>query len=216
MAYETAAAPGGVELTEVAVARAGLKPPSRILDVGCGGGAAVRWLRGHGFNAFGVDRCGAGFGLDLPLVQAQAGRLPFASASLSAVLAACSLSLADSPDAVLAEWARVVEPGGRLLVTDVYARVPEAIGAVRALSGTGAAGIIVRAELEHRLAAAGFEICLWEDHSDVLGAYVARCIWEHGSADCLWPCNVAPVVRHVRPGYFLLVARAQRGESDGR
>lgn len=57
-------------------------------------------------------------GLDVQLQEADAGALPFAAAAFDTVV--CTLSLCSIPDdrRALAEMARVLRPGGRLLLLD--------------------------------------------------------------------------------------------------
>jgi len=205
-AYQTCPAPGGRELTARALTLAGLRRHGRVLDIGCGSGATVDWLRRcHRFQAFGLDCSRGRFQPGVPLLQAQAEHLPFASATLDGVLAECSLSVTASPDAALAECARVLVRGGKLLLMDVYAR-------------NRVAGMIQREELMGQLAVHGFRVLCWEDHSEVLRTFLAHYIFEHGSAEELWagPCGLGEAVQQARPGYFLLVAEAQGARTNGR
>ncbi|MBF0294464.1 MAG: class I SAM-dependent methyltransferase [Magnetococcales bacterium] len=103
-----------------------LMPPAaggRLLDVGCGLGYLTMAL-GEGYRCVGLD---ADFGSvnanrqrGLPgMVQGRLDRLPFADDTFA--VAICSEVLEHLPDgadaAALAEIARVVQPGGRILVT---------------------------------------------------------------------------------------------------
>ncbi|MBA8825940.1 SAM-dependent methyltransferase [Saccharopolyspora lacisalsi] len=96
----------------------------RVLEVGCGAAACSRWLARNGAEAVGLDissgmldhaRSGASrSGTEVPLVQASADLLPFATNSFDL---ACSAFggvpfVADS-GAVMREVARVLRPGGR-------------------------------------------------------------------------------------------------------
>lgn len=180
--------PGGLALTDRAVERCGLLPGARILDVGCGAGTTVRYLRSTGLRAWGIDLAGAGASL-----RADGQRLPFAAGAFDGVLLECSLSLMPDLDAALAEFARVLVPGGRLAVSDLYARQAPA-GRFFTREGLLAA-------LEGR-----FAVDLWEDHSSTLAPFVARRLLSSmtegtGMVDTI-ACG-----RRVRAGYFLLIAK---------
>lgn len=211
--------PGGIELTTRAFARAEIKPGARILDLGCGAGETARHLRSQGFDAIGVDPAPAFGELQATpsRIVASAESLPFVDAAFGAVVAECSLSLFADIGRALAECARVLIDGGRLIISDLYARRPEAIAQMRALGGSCASGIIVPDELEAMLANAGFTVDLWEDHSRALRECAARYIFEHGSLDGMWgsACStssesIQTAMRSARAGYFLLIATRRR------
>jgi ubiquinone/menaquinone biosynthesis C-methylase UbiE len=96
----------------------------RVLEVGCGAAQCSRWLLAAGADPVAVDLSGAmlvrgrdigaAAGLVVPLVQADATRLPFADASFDLACSAYGAVpfVADSA-AVMAEVARVLRPGGR-------------------------------------------------------------------------------------------------------
>ena len=106
----------------------------RILDVGCGTGGETRALAprlGAAGRLVGVDRSATmiavarerAAGLDLPVEYrvADAHRLPFADGAFDACYATSVLMLVDEPRQVLAEMARVIRPGGRLVVNCIDA-----------------------------------------------------------------------------------------------
>jgi ubiquinone/menaquinone biosynthesis C-methylase UbiE len=216
--------PGGLELTARAVAFAGIGAGMTVLDLGCGSGDSVRYLRTLGIDAIGIDcEPGIEMALDPGLsswthIVASAENLPFPDCSVDGVLAECSVSLIEDQDAVLAECARVLKDQGRLTITDLFARQPDAIARVRALKRSCASGMIVRAELEEKMARCGFTIDLWEDHSQALRESSACFIFEHGSLEGLWKCDsetgstedISSAMRAVRAGYFLLIATRNR------
>jgi len=216
--------PGGLELTARAVAFAGLGAGATVLDLGCGSGHSVRYLRTLGIDAIGIDRGPSIEKESGPclssrsLIVASAENLPIPDCSVEGVLAECSLSLIEDQDAVLAECARVLKDRGRLMITDLYARQPEAIALVRATKRSCVSGMIVRSELEQRLATNDFTVDLWEDHSLALRESAARFIFEHGSLEGLWKCDaetastedISSAMRAVRAGYFLLIATRTR------
>jgi arsenite methyltransferase len=212
--------PGGLELTARAVDFAGLGAGAAVLDLGCGSGDSVRYLRTLGIDAIGID-CAPGIeghADSSPAswvgVVASAGHLPVPECSLDGVLAECSVSLIEDQDAAFGECARVLKDRGRLMITDLYARQPHAIAQVRAFKHSCVAGMIVRAELVQHLADSEFTIDLWEDHSPALRASAARFIFQHGSLEGLWNCDaetastedISGAMRAVRAGYFLLIA----------
>lgn len=204
--------PGGLALTRLAMQYADFAAGDHILDLGCGEGAGTQLLRHHGCNAIGLDTLPASLAAaaarlpGLPLIVASAHRLPFAKASLNGILAECSLSLVDQRDEVLAECHRVLRSGGRLAITDVYAR--NTIGCDQeppaCLAGMTPQNVILAG-----LANAGFRVERWEDHSQVLKTFMARLIFECDSADALWADDAETMntaLKQCRPGYFLLIA----------
>jgi SAM-dependent methyltransferase len=105
-----------------------------VLEAGCGLGQYVLLLRERGWRAVGVDWSVPG------LVAAQHRGAPLAAMQLralalrsGAVAAYVSLGVVehdpDGPDAILAEAARVVAPGGTLLVSVPYLNGARRLGA---------------------------------------------------------------------------------------
>jgi len=221
--------PGGLELTARAIAFAGLGAGATVLDLGCGSGASVRYLRTLEINAIGIDcdrSLGGSESHGLPPdahVVADAKSLPFPPCSVAGVLAECSLSVSGNQELVLAECARVLADGGKLILSDLYARQYDAIGVVRALKGSCVSGMIVRENLEADLALNDFTVDLWEDHSQALRDCAARFILERGSLDGLWQCSgedsaetIQSAMRAARAGYFLMIATRNRRDSAER
>lgn len=102
-----------------------LQPGDRFLDVGCGTGAAVRDAAAVAARAVGVDLSvrmverarelatdGAEF------VVADSEDLPFADGEFTAVLCTASFHHYPDPRRAVAEMARVLEPGGRVVIGD--------------------------------------------------------------------------------------------------
>jgi ubiquinone/menaquinone biosynthesis C-methylase UbiE len=97
----------------------------RFLDVGCGTGAAVRGAAAVAARAVGVDlsermveraRELATEGGEF--VVADSEDLPFADGEFTAVLCTASFHHYPDPHRALAEMARVLEPGGRVVIGD--------------------------------------------------------------------------------------------------
>lgn len=200
--------PGGLELTERTVDLAGLPSGALVLDVGCGDGVVAEHLaRRSGLRVVGVDvstgllRQGRDRCPGLDLREGSAERLPLPDASVDAVLAECVLSIVGDPGAALAEWARVLRPGGRLLLSDLYRRADP--DAARRL-----------------VAQRGFVVEAWEDRSGDL----ARLVWDLAAQGALGAARpeagaLTPGTRATLPttlrgggglGYYLCVARSTR------
>jgi SAM-dependent methyltransferase len=98
----------------------------KILEIGCGTGGLLAAATRMGLEIEGVDialrwlvvarRRLDDLGLSCPLLAASAERLPYADASFNAVVADSVLEHLDDPRQALDEWARVLRPGGTLLV----------------------------------------------------------------------------------------------------
>ncbi len=207
--------PGGEELTRRALDCAGFRVGERVLDLGCGVGVATRMLHERGCRAHGLDLAAPRLALarrtvpELAMVAGDARRLPFADASFDGMLAECSLSLIGYTAAHLAECRRVLRPGARFAVTDLYARADAPLPSP---SSGCLAGMASRETVLAAFADAGFVVECWEDHSDRLKSFVAQLIFAGAGAEALWACDGADgaaALRVRRPGYFLLVARRQ-------
>jgi len=205
--------PGGLALTAHALGRCEVPPGARILDVGCGAGTTVRFLRSLGLRALGLDISAAlakaaRAGAPAPLVRGDGARLPFAAGAFDAVLLECSLSLLPDLDAALAECARVLAPGGRLAVSDLYARDPEAPPEPPGPACVGR--FATREKLTAALAARSLALELWEDHSPALAAFVAgRLLAPDPGGDAADLLVAIARGRRARAGYFLFVARKE-------
>jgi arsenite methyltransferase len=217
--------PGWFELTARGLVHCRLAPGARVLDIGCGTGAVVDYVRQrHGLTAVGLDISAVlleeGFRAHdgLPLVRGRAEQLPMAEGCFSAVLCECMLSLCPDPLIVLQEVWRVLQPAGYLILTDVYARGP----VVAAWTGKPSThcclqGAVDRSTVEDRITAAGYNLLLWEDHSALLKQMAAQLVWTYGSLDAFWSAVAGPDAVGImtasgvggcrRPGYFLLVAQ---------
>ncbi|MHB8329381.1 MAG: class I SAM-dependent methyltransferase [Acidimicrobiales bacterium] len=114
---------------------------ARVLDVGCGTGILTERLArelGGPVNACDFSRGmlqQAAGRVRGPLVQADAQRLPIGGSTMDAVVCTESFHWYPDPDAALAEFHRVLAPGGRLLVCNVNTRTTAGSRFVLAVSG---------------------------------------------------------------------------------
>lgn len=99
-----------------------LGPGRRVLDVAAGTAVSTVELARSGAAAvacdFSLGMLREGRGRGVPLVAADALRLPFADGSVDAVAISFGLRNVTDPDAALAEFARVTRPDGQLVVCD--------------------------------------------------------------------------------------------------
>lgn len=101
----------------------------RILDVGCGDGALAAEMSRRGAEVSGLDPDPAMLALardralrdaiSLHLVKGTAQALPFPDAAFDRVLAVTVLCFVPDPAPAIAEMARVLRPGGRLVIAEL-------------------------------------------------------------------------------------------------
>jgi arsenite methyltransferase len=213
--------PGGLALTDEALAAGKLPPAARVLDVGCGSGLTLAHLRSHhGLAAVGIDTSAlllaSGHSREpvLPLALARGERLPIGDGVLDAVLAECSLSLLADVDAALAEFRRVLKSGGRLILADLYARAPDGPPRPREQQPVSCLrGALSQAEITQKLAEHGFDLATWQDRTDALKVLAARLILAGVSPTQFWGgvCgDAADAIARLKPGYYWLIASPNR------
>jgi SAM-dependent methyltransferase len=123
----------------IAAAIAGV-PPSNALDIGAGAGGNTRVLEAAGWKATALEYSDAGVQLarerGLDVVQGDARDIPFPDDHFGLVVAYDVLEHINEDDKVVSEIARVVRPGGRVLIAvpadpRLWSPHDEAIGHVR-------------------------------------------------------------------------------------
>jgi SAM-dependent methyltransferase len=102
---------------------AGVQSGTRVLDVACGPGHLAAAAAAMGATPVGLDAAEgmvavarAGYA-EIEFLRGDAERLPFGDASFDAVVAGFVVNHLPCPERALAEFARVVRPGGRVAVT---------------------------------------------------------------------------------------------------
>ncbi|WP_051505434.1 DVU_1556 family methyltransferase [Sulfurospirillum arcachonense] len=224
--------PGGFELTKKAVRFCSLDKEDNVLDLGCGRGATIEYLwREHLIRATGVDLSQKLLKIAKeknPLskfVFAKGDSLPFDNNSFECVFAECTLSLMDHLQETLKEAHRVLSNDGWFVITDVYAKNPEAIDELTNFSITSCVrGLHQLPLLEEKLEKMGFEIILVEDHSHFLKELMVKIIFSHGSMSAFWSktmsgektqtcCSFEKTLQQCKPGYFMILARKKGGKN---
>lgn len=141
------------------IALAGLRPGARVLDLGAGDGDGVRLLRSLGYDARGIDKSAAGC--------VDAGdllRTGFPDGSFDAVMSECAFFVSGDVPGALRESARLLKPGGTLLLADIFFEPPEPL-----------------------LETAGFQIAAKEDWTAAWREYYLRALWEGTAEVCPAP-----------------------------
>jgi SAM-dependent methyltransferase len=139
-----------------------------VLDAGCGTGELCRRLTDRGARVSGIDVCpgliarARSLAPETGLAQADAHALPFDSGRFDLATSVLVLHYLQAPGRALAELARVVRPGGRLIVCDrICSRDPLLRLAqmdIERLRNPLIRRIHSSDELEELLRGAGFEI----------------------------------------------------------
>ena len=208
--------PGGIDLTRRATDYCGLGAGDRVLDVGCGTGATIDFLRQQvGARAMGIDlsaillNAARQKGGDPVVMRADAVALPVKRGAFHMITCECVLSLVAAPMAALAEFHRALRPGGYLVVSDIYQQTVDDAASVP-WAGTGGClrGAVDRQTWRQRMVSAGFTVVLWEDHSDLLKKLAVQLVWAGVPLSRWWGgCRENTGTARSRPGYGLLIAR---------
>lgn len=172
------------------IAVAELREGERVLDLGSGGGIDVL------LSARRVGPTGRAYGLDMTdemlalalrnaaeagvtnaeFLKGRIEAIPLPAATIDVIISNCVINLAADKDAVFAEMARVLRPGGRIGVSDVVAR-DDLSPAERAERGSYVgciAGALSFGEYEAGLRAVGFtEISVNPTHEVADGLFGA-------------------------------------------
>jgi arsenite methyltransferase len=171
--------PGGADLTTRLIDRARLPSGSTILDVGCGPGTTLELIAAAGHRGIGIDFSPAlaadATATDAAALAGDAEHLPLRGASADAALIECVLSALPDKVGAVDEVARVVRPGGPLLLSDMTlaAGFPEPLNSALAWV-VCAAGALTPHGYSELLAAHGFIVESIEDRAADLLAMAAR------------------------------------------
>ncbi|MCT4594154.1 MAG: methyltransferase domain-containing protein [Anaeromicrobium sp.] len=216
--------PGGFDLTDRAVHICNFKNNHRVLDVGCGMGTTVAYLKmRYNLDSVGIDpskkllKEGKVKNPNLNLYEGWGEKLPFKNCEMEGVFCECTLSLMEDKDMVMKEIYRVLKDKGYLAISDVYAREPRYINELNELNLKSCLRGIHHVEvLKEKLIERGFEIRSFEDHTNYLKELMVNIIFQYGSMNVFWNktgnCNIDSnelkrILSKSKVGYFLLIAQ---------
>lgn len=178
--------PGGAELSARLVRGLHLPPKSRVVDVACGIGTTARLMADEfGLDVVGLDASAANvaraedmFREDpadtAAFVTGDAAALPFPDDSFDAVVCECAVSTFADQDRVVAEFARVLKPGGVVGITDmvIEGELPEDIvGVIAPWTCLAAARSVIG--YQSIFLSAGLRVVEYADESSSLRKLVA-------------------------------------------
>ena len=219
--------PGGFSLTEKGVEFCEISADDEVLDLGCGRGATVNYLlKNHQISAMGIDASEKLIkaaketyeNADFFLGRGEA--LPFSDQRFDSVFAECTLSLMEDADSVIKQVYRVLKDDGWFVITDVYARNPDALDEMKQFDYHACLrGLHDLKELERMLQRSGFTIELFEDYSQMLKELLVKigfrygsmaAFWNAASQECVDGCQFQAALKLCKPGYFMIVARKKQ------
>ena len=152
--------PGGEEHSRRMLALSALPPGASVLDMGAGAGESLALLRELGYAARGIDLAPRAQSVE----QGDLLHAPFPDGSFDAVLSQCAFFVSGNQRAALREANRVLKPGGKLLLSDVFFEDPEEL-----------------------LRSAGFEVLRAEDMTALWRAYYLEALWRDDASCCGLP-----------------------------
>lgn len=209
--------PGGEKLTRRMLELAGPLRGRLALDAGCGCGVSLALLEEHGARAVGLDLNAAFLresrGRQLRVARADLAELPLPDGCADLIVCECAWNLTDK-ERVLAEFFRVLRPGGVFALADIYAR------GYRSGEWPVRCCFAQATDLQtvmDQVAGAGFEIDVVEEHTELLKKTAADFVFRHGSLHGFWQAvtgsadlatAACAASRAARPGLFLMMAHA--------
>ena len=166
-----------------------LTDSSRVLEVGCGsGGPSLHVARVTGCEIVGVDvhedgvanasrlACEAGLESRASFVRADASEtLPFDDESFGALLCIDTVNHLRNRPRVLADWARLLAPGGRALLTDpITVTGPLGGDEIAIRASIGYSLFVPAGEDERLLREAGLDVLAVEDATENMATVAER------------------------------------------
>jgi ubiquinone/menaquinone biosynthesis C-methylase UbiE len=167
--------PGGLDLTRELLDVCEPKENAHVLDIGCGCGASLRLAQQrYGCYIFGLDisRQLLLRAKNRPsvysLIQGDVNTLPLAENKFDLILLECVATIFGE-ETIFSTCRRLLKPGGKLLVTDLYARKGDGLPEIRKLrKGTCIQGIELKETTLRNLEACRLKLFHWADYSAVL------------------------------------------------
>ena len=153
--------PGGEKHSRYLIELAFLEKGTKWLDMGAGDGSAVRLLRSLGYLAEGIDLDPRG----KDVIRGNFFDAPWQDDFFNGILSQCSFYVGGNVPGALAEAARLLHKGGKLVFSDVTENVVQLLSDIRK---------------------AGFSVRHIEDLTDEWKEYYLEALWKEDNV-CLMP-----------------------------
>lgn len=215
--------PGGFFLTKRALELTKTSKDMKVLDIGCGMGATVNYLKTkYNINSYGIDLSQKLIDLgkekyNLSLIKGQGENLPFRDNYFHRVFAECTLSLMNNSEKTLKEAYRVLKQEGYLVITDVNAENTEFIPELKKSNvGSCLRNLFDLEVLISSLENIGFKILVLEDWTSLLTKLMVKIIFEYGSMAKFWntvtcddSSDFKEKLKKCKPKYFLMICKKE-------
>ncbi|MBV5328883.1 MAG: methyltransferase domain-containing protein [Chlorobium sp.] len=213
--------PGGLALTAELLSFCNLAPGSTVLDIGCGPGHTLNLLASNfGLRATGLDPSAAMLAKaaeqapTAALLQGSALAIPCDDQRFDGIICECVLSLTGDIQTSLGEMHRVLQPGGLLILTDIYCKGPQRQPSLPQLQSCISSALPLETITEG-LGRAGFTRVARRERSDLLKQLAGQIIFSYGSLEKFWQLFMgAEAARQTccalatAPlGYYVLIAK---------
>lgn len=167
--------PGGLALTNELLGYCDLDQNSHVLDLGCGCAASLRLVKErYNCNIYGLDISrklimqAKGRPCEHCLIQANVNAVPLIANAFDLILLECVVSIFGI-EGILSTCRELLKPGGKVLITDLYARKADGLEEVRKFpKGTCIQGIILQQNIFDALKNCQLNVVHWGDYSETM------------------------------------------------
>ena len=218
--------PGGLETTKRALEFCKFKPDDNLLDLGCGKGRTIKYVwDNYHINMWGLDISeklvweARELNKKSNICISSGEHTPFENDEFNGVFAECTLSLMDNLENTINEVNRIMEKGGSLVISDVYAKNSKYLLELKSFNlDTCLKRPHCLDVLGSLLKDRGFEILLLENYDNLIIQLVADIIFGYGSMENFFSCGggncidgkkFQEILKKSRIGYFLMIAQKE-------
>ena len=207
--------PGGLGLTGGLLDYCDLNGGSQVLDLGCGCAASLRFVK-EKFDCkiYGLDIArqlllqARRRHSDHSLIQANIFAIPFALNTFDLILLECVATIF-SIEKCLSICKRLLKPGGKILLADLYARKADGLNEIRQLpKRTCIQGVIMHEDILRALETFGFKLVHWKDYSETMENFPMKTLSTSLQINLF---DLVMAANSVDLGYYGLIAELKTG-----